>query len=259
MAGRILTLAFLLPLTFAFSDTFPVVAWSSHKSKSLDVLSSVHSPAGSDSNVIFESILSTGDICDNDAIVLVDQPGLHASDLRALSPSSPLTTLISRSPSSIQLPYVRHTTDSSIHDFADSVSTRCGSRILSFMPGQGGTSAERESRLVKELESVESTFPKYLVIFTGSPSHSAYARRQSEPAVGSAFGALQQPGNSTLPEGGILKRYQLLTPALITSLLVVFFILLPVVFFGVSALASIQSPLHVEAPKGFNAQERKNQ
>ncbi|TFY79182.1 hypothetical protein EWM64_g4834 [Hericium alpestre] len=60
-------------------------------------------------------------------------------------------------------------------------------------------------------------------------------------------------------EGGILKRYQLLTPALITALLIAFFVLVPIVFFGVSALASIQSPLRIEAPKGFSSQEKKNQ
>jgi hypothetical protein len=51
----------------------------------------------------------------------------------------------------------------------------------------------------------------------------------------------------------------LLTPALITSLLLVFFIIVPVVLFGVSALASIQSPLRIQPPKGYSADEKKNQ
>ncbi|KAI0308389.1 hypothetical protein OF83DRAFT_1180929, partial [Amylostereum chailletii] len=67
------------------------------------------------------------------------------------------------------------------------------------------------------------------------------------------------PGNATLPDGGLLKRYQLLTPALITSLLIALFVLLPAVLLGVNALASIQSPLRVEAPKGFSAHEKKTQ
>ena len=59
--------------------------------------------------------------------------------------------------------------------------------------------------------------------------------------------------------GGILKHYQLLTPALISALLVVLFILLPIVMLGISALASIQSPLKVEVPKSYSAREKKVQ
>lgn len=67
------------------------------------------------------------------------------------------------------------------------------------------------------------------------------------------------PSKAASPEGGILKRYQLLTPGLIISLLVAFFVLVPVIFVGISALASIQSPVRLDAPKGFNAAEKKNQ
>lgn len=64
---------------------------------------------------------------------------------------------------------------------------------------------------------------------------------------------------NTLPSGGILKRYQLLTPALISSLLIVLFVLLPIIMLGITALASIQSPLKVEAPKSYSAREKKIQ
>jgi hypothetical protein len=68
------------------------------------------------------------DLCEFDAVVLVDQPGvrvyhsstlqlpfwlthlpisLHASDLRSLSPASFLATRLQDSPSTAQLPYVR--------------------------------------------------------------------------------------------------------------------------------------------------------
>lgn len=65
--------------------------------------------------------------------------------------------------------------------------------------------------------------------------------------------------NHTLPKGGILKRYQILNQNIITALLVVLFVLVPVTLGGFKALASIQSPLRSDAPKSFNAQERKNQ
>jgi len=70
---------------------------------------------------------------------------------------------------------------------------------------------------------------------------------------------LDTAGNSISAKGGILTRYQLLTPGLIITLFVTFFLLVPIVLFGISALASIQSPLRVESPKGYNAQEKKNQ
>lgn len=102
-----------------------------------------------------------------------------------------------------------------------------------------------------------STFPNHLVIYSSSSRTSKVLRRQAEldPAYNSPFAA----PNTTLTEGGILKRYQLLTPALITSLLVVFFVFIPIVMLGVNALNSIQSPIRTEAPKYFNAQERKDQ
>jgi hypothetical protein len=98
-----------------------------------------------------------------------------------------------------------------------------------------------EVRLANELETIGRAYPRHLVILAGS-------RRQDDPA----------PAPSP-PVGGILARYQLLTPALITGLLLVVFLLVPIVLFGVSALASIQSPLRVQPPKGFSADEKKNQ
>jgi hypothetical protein len=100
-----------------------------------------------------------------------------------------------------------------------------------------------EVRLASELEGIGRAYPRHLVILAGS-------RRQdgAEPAP-----------SPTPPAGGILARYQLLTPALITGLLLAIFVLVPVVLFGVSALASIQSPLRVQPPKGYSADEKKNQ
>jgi hypothetical protein len=99
-----------------------------------------------------------------------------------------------------------------------------------------------ETRLASELESIGRAYPRHLVMLAGS-------RRQEGPDVPSP----------APPAGGILARYQLLTPALITGLLLAIFVLVPVVLFGVSALASIQSPLRVQPPKGYSADEKKNQ
>jgi hypothetical protein len=100
-----------------------------------------------------------------------------------------------------------------------------------------------EVRLSNELEKIGRAYPRHLILLAGS-------RRQDDPAP------VPSPAP---PAGGILARYQLLTPALITGLLLTFFVLVPIVLFGVSALASIQSPLRVQPPKGFSADEKKNQ
>jgi hypothetical protein len=120
-----------------------------------------------------------------------------------------------------------------------------------------------ESRLSSELSTLTSTFPKYLIVYTGSSPSPAVSKRQTPDIVPPSRPVLElsnfSNANTTLPEGGILKRYQLLTPGLITVLLVTVFLLVPIVMTGINALASIQSPLRVEAPKGYNALERKTQ
>lgn len=117
-----------------------------------------------------------------------------------------------------------------------------------------------DSYLADELTSLATTFPNLIIIYTGSSASTNHKRQATPlPPVRPALVNINAPANTTLPEGGILKRYQLLTPGLITSLLVTLFILLPLVMLGFSALASIQSPLRVEAPKNYSASERKTQ
>jgi hypothetical protein len=118
-----------------------------------------------------------------------------------------------------------------------------------------------ESMLADELSLLATAFPDHLVVYTGSPLPSYYKRQAPEfpePPVLN-FDAVSLAANTTLPTGGILKRFQLLTPGLITALLLTFFVLVPVTMFGLNALASIQNPLRVDTSKAFNAQERKNQ
>ncbi|KAF8239457.1 hypothetical protein L208DRAFT_1428746, partial [Tricholoma matsutake] len=290
MVGRFLVAAVLCPFAFAFSDSVPLVAWSSYSSNALDGLSTHNT---GHSLALLQSILVNEDVCDHDAIVLVSQPGLHASDLRTLSPSSMLARSLSSSPSSRQFQYVPSHPELDISAVAESVSVRCGSRIVEFSPGQGGyfsrgtkhvfsismpnietsgavrksqmktygTKQRSESQLADELSHLASSFPNHLIIYTGSSSSSTLSKRQAPPPPAPSRPVLENifQANTTLPDGGILKRYQLLTPGLIMALLVAFFILLPVAMIGFSALASIQSPLRVEPPRGYSATEKKSQ
>ena len=115
-----------------------------------------------------------------------------------------------------------------------------------------------ESHLSNEIEAIASLFPKHLVIFTGTVPHLS-ARQEPSTLDSPPSSLLFAPNSTILQEGGILKRYQILTPALITTLVITFFVLVPIIMLGVQALASIQSPLSSEVPKGFNAQEKKTQ
>jgi len=276
----------LFPLfATAYSDTLPVVAWSSHRSKVLDALPSTLKKS-SNSVAIIPAIVSSNEICDHDAVILVDQPGLHASDLWSLRPSCPLVKRLNEASSSFQLAYTRSSAVP-FHDLAQSISTHCNSHIISATPGHGLSSinpnskhvicltmdslldtskprqahmSEQESRLAGELDIITSVFPKHLVIYSASRSSGSVRRQLSNETHTDAFDSpFAPPSNTTLPEGGILKRYQLLTPALIMTLLVVFFILIPIVLVGFNALSSIQSPIRTEPPKSFSAKDKKNQ
>ena len=105
------------------------------------------------------------------------------------------------------------------------------------------------------MEKVILAFPDHLVVYSSDSSR--FVRRQLEETSDS--GSLFSAPNHTVADGGILKRYQLLTPGLIVTLAVVLFVLVPIIVLGVNALAGIQSPLRAEAPRSFSAKDKKNQ
>lgn len=119
-----------------------------------------------------------------------------------------------------------------------------------------------ESQLAADLEKITDSFSKHFVVYAGwSPLlQSRQHPEDDSPALDfAAEPNPASPSKAAAPAGGILKRYQLLTPGLIISLFVALFVLIPIVFMGISSLASIQSPVRLDAPKGFSAAEKKNQ
>ncbi|OBZ66653.1 hypothetical protein A0H81_13391 [Grifola frondosa] len=277
-------LALLPAATFAFSHTSPIVAWSSHSSNALS--SASHTKfAHTTAPALAELLLHSNDICEHDAVVLIDHAGLHASDLRTLSPSCALAQSISSAPASLQIPYIPNAAANPFLDLSGPLARRCRARGIRYSPtdapvdfsdvhgkhvvviempaledGEVGASrrssmAAHVSWLSSELSKIADAFPNHLVIYSGSAP--LLAARQEAPS--STFDAALAPDDSSMPTGGILKRYQLLTPGLIFALLLTLFVLLPIIFVGVSALASIQSPLTNEIPKGFSADEKKMQ
>jgi len=105
------------------------------------------------------------------------------------------------------------------------------------------------------MERVSSAFPNHLIIYTSESP--LFVRRQLGDT--SDAGSLFSAPNNTMADADILKRYQLLTPGLILTLVLVFFVFVPVIALGINALASLRSPIQTEAPRSFNAKDRKNQ
>lgn len=125
-----------------------------------------------------------------------------------------------------------------------------------------------ESHLSKALEDIASAFPKHLVVYAGwTPHERRQYYQEDEDADLDLLDFTTVPVPSTASatrkavssDAGILKRYQLLTPGLIVCLFVILFVLFPVLYMSVSALASIQSSVRLDPPKGFNAADKKNQ
>ncbi|OJA18386.1 hypothetical protein AZE42_00714 [Rhizopogon vesiculosus] len=283
MAGRAAILA-LFPVigVLGYPDTVPLVTWSSKSSPGLNNLSP--DLQYEDSVSVIGRILSQDDICSFDTILVVNQSGLRSSDLHALPTSSALSAMLKTAPSSKQYPHVKHGASSSVQEIAESLARRCGSTWTSVSSATGPLDLDENSKhvvcinmpavegslkyrktamlgydqyLSSEMAKIDAAFTSHLVLYTGSPLE--HQRRQLLPPSSEFDSTYTLPDNSTLHEGGIFKRYQLFSTPLLVALLVVFFIIVPIILLAVSALASLQSSVRLDAPKGYNTQEKKNQ
>ncbi|EJD00805.1 uncharacterized protein FOMMEDRAFT_21312 [Fomitiporia mediterranea MF3/22] len=298
----------LVPLTYGFLDTAPLVIWSSHENALISGLNEKRPGLGLGLGEVQLDTLLLGregedvfgfreEMCRFDAVLVIEQPGLHATDLKSLSPSSTLPTRLNAShtshiskPKSAQLPYIKRHTPDELSSTAESLAQRCGVGRVSWVNRDGEFElvqgekekghvlymtlpevygepswrryqmTELENSLNTLLTKIESTFPKHLIIYTGSSplSSSSFEKRQLLPPLSDPKPFSFAPNNSTTTGTGILAHYQLLTPGLILSLFIALFLLLPAVLMAISALASIQSSVRLDAPKG-PSQTKKNQ
>ncbi|EJD54172.1 hypothetical protein AURDEDRAFT_180492 [Auricularia subglabra TFB-10046 SS5] len=236
----LLSLTAFVGAALAFSDSYPLVAWSTDSSWSLQTTHSGMPSADS----IADQLASTSGLCDHDRIFVVHSPGLHLSDLQLLPASSPLSAAIAGAPSSALVPHVV-APSSRLADLPANLERTCG------LERRGG---------------------KHVIHFKTRPiqSHNGSARRAEVAAATSALARelAEHPSHlvvlvgtrapNSAPKGGILARYQLLTPTIIVVGLVALGVLVPLLLFGASAIATIQSPLRSESFKPVSAQ-KKNQ
>ncbi|KAG8955898.1 hypothetical protein FRC04_006345 [Tulasnella sp. 424] len=288
---RSLQLAVLLSVPtclYAFADTKPLLAWSSTSSPSLDSIAS-RGALTTQSESAVAAIVQ--DACGYDAVIVIEQPGLHNSDLKNLPKTSFLAEKLHSSPSSLHIPYIQ---DVDPQGIVPAITKQCDSQTISLSLGDSveihGDSPgmktividlpelqshcgkrkqemrELDAKLSQQLSSLAQTFPSHLVVLAGtiessfSRAHSKRRFDELQRALPSEFvspTADQVQGRAALPKGGIFHRYQLLTPGLITSIGITFGLLLPFMLIVINALASIKSPVRSEGIK--QATEKKNQ
>jgi len=227
--------------------------------------------------------LLANDLCSFDVVVVVYQPGLTLDDLYAIPSSSPLSSRFQNAP---WKQFSERTLNVEYSDLLKSIQDTCGQdqdlvefhpseiqgamvavsefsrpSIISFplpeLTEEGGARKEVMSSIASELaddlQVVEDVFASHLVMFAGSLPCSL-PKRSLGTTADSPFFSRQVPpanpthGNSSLPQGGILKRYQLLTPGLLTSLFIILLVFLPILLVGISALSSIKVPQRTDNP-----------
>ncbi|KAG8753438.1 hypothetical protein FRC12_011543 [Ceratobasidium sp. 428] len=264
----------------AFYDTIPVSVWSNSRSPSVIQTLKNHLPEVPSQSQILNALMSTDEMCLLDAVVIIGQPGLHASHLASLSSDSHLRSRFKESASKVHFPYVPISGSADVSSLADDVAAFCQSISTKWSPRR---TIDRQNKYVLHLElpeakerfwsahdatletnlaDIASTFDSYAIFFTGMNSPEAVVLKRQQPNSLSSPNFGNNPvhafANVTEPTGGILARYQLLTPGLLTALLIAFGLLIPLLMIGINALASIQNPIRTEAPKGPSL-EKKNQ
>ncbi|KAG8889088.1 hypothetical protein FRB98_005838 [Tulasnella sp. 332] len=287
MVSLWLTLLLAAPFARAFSDSSPLVAWSTSPSSTFSSISVEKQLVVKPGDVLG---LLNEDVCGYDAVIVVEQPGLHASDLRTLSSKSYMAQQLHSAPSTLHVPYITpvHTAGTS-----RSFAKLCQSKEVEVLLGQDveslpssgkqfihielpeleGVGRERreemkqaEEKLSLLLEKLEESFPSHLVLIMGTtPSSSNNMKHhiaRSQSKIPATFRSPRAPSSSRgvkpLPNSGIFHRYQLLTPGLITSIGITFLLIMPLMLMVISAVAGIKSPLRSEGFKQ-SGQDKKTQ
>ncbi|KAG8688515.1 hypothetical protein FRC08_011397 [Ceratobasidium sp. 394] len=264
----------------AFYDTVPISVWTSTQSSSAIQSLKDHVPQVPSQAQVLNALMSNDELCSLNAIVVVGQPGLHASQLASLTSDSHLKSRLQAASSKVHFPYVPVSSVADAGSVARDIAALCQSVSTEWSAGQALEQADKhvlhfelpeaegkfwslhDRTLEENLVEISSTFNSYAVFLTGtSKTDSTLVTKRQQPNGLSSSGFVNHPtsfANITEPTGGILARYQLLTPGLLTALLIAFGLLIPLLMVGINALASIQNPIRTEAPKGPSL-EKKNQ
>lgn len=215
--------------------------------------------------------------CSSNTYIVIHQPGIHASDFR-FSKASPHLKRALGSQRAFEYPYV-HGDSVNLDHLQEVAINKCGAGLISIDPATGSFTimeegeaqvpkflrleldplpADRVERMTqladndRFLNTLLSSFEDNngaTIVYTSSPPlHVPLARRDvaEEPFL----------GNSTLPIGGLFKRYQYFTPGLFMGLLtgIILFSMLAV---ALRAISSIEISYHAFDRQSQQQQQQK--
>ncbi|KAI9634103.1 uncharacterized protein MKK02DRAFT_38774 [Dioszegia hungarica] len=275
-AYSVLAAALLATATSAFKDSSPLLIWSSNDKESLREAQEALTSGVIAADEIYRTLPTLG--CEWDRVVVVHMDELHHSHIPSLKIASA---------ADLHVPYLINPDRPSLDGALGEWAQICGAEIVSSDSGvEGGKQIIRVEGGKSSLNGEAlATFPSAdLTILTGTrpvkrqqpdelerpllsvtSSSSSAHRRPTHTASSSSTASHPSSthGNSTTvsKDAPLLDRVQLLTTPIITALLISLLIFVPVVMFGVSALAGIQVPPRMlEIGKGMTVgKDKKDQ
>jgi len=212
-----------------------------------------------------QDVLAQDSICsDYDLVLIVDQAGLHASDLRAMESTSSLASLFKDAPSSMHVPYVRPSSEPS-DILAQQLAQQCGSELVQVTAGEERPRVQKTGKhvvlvnvreqdslhdhsteLANTMSRLATMFKRHLVLLSGSRP----LAKRAEP--------INKPKLPTPPTPPPVLGFRYLTPPLVIGLLVTFGVFVPILLIALNALASVKGPTRVDTGK-VPSMDKKNQ
>ncbi|CAO3595701.1 unnamed protein product [Absidia cylindrospora] len=243
-------LASLASAALAFESTVPCLVWSSNDkyltTGKNDQLILKNSDA---SSAILQSL--SADVCGSHVIAIIDQPGLHRSDLASLDS---VKKQIQSAASYEQFEYVVDGVD--IDGLATSIANKCGSDVTNI--GENDKTTQWDTKVVKvalsgksgenenQVEDLFSTIQEqssgdYVVLYTSS------APKEIKRSVL----AQRAPSDKPAIKLPIFAKYQLFSPAIFMGLAVALLFIF-IAGIGITWLVGIQTPLRFEGKQKKN-------
>jgi len=204
-----------------------------------------------------ETLLHSQAICKFDTILVASVPGLSVDDLHSVPRTSAFAQLFNQA--------AIHSISSSYepNDIVSSISQRCarqvvvsmgeskGNIVSLLMPHvedeqlsyRGDTVSSALDPIVKQVTSGSSSYA--VIIMGASTPSNPKLSIQHRSSVDSPFFSpqLRATNGSALDHSkGLLHEYQFLTPGLLLTTIVALLVLFPILWFGVTALSSIEIP-----------------
>jgi len=204
-----------------------------------------------------ETLLHSQAICNFDTIFVANIPGLSVDDLHSVPRTSAFAQQFNQA--------AVHSISSSyeLDNIVSSISQRCARQVVTSMGESKGNIVSllmpnvEDEQLSYRKDTVSSTLdPIVKQVTSGSSSFVVIIMGASTPSnpklsiqhrslVDSPFFSpeLRASKNSTLSHSkGLLHEYQFLTPGLLLTTIVALLVLFPILWFGLTALSSIEIP-----------------